>query len=253
MSAIGKVQNIRNLIGLEFDSPPGKNEVNAAINWAISKMNTTTGGQKVIITATGVGEENWEDLSTDNWEDWDTDNWEALGRFKNGFSWDADDYFLQIPGNISIVKKVYIDDKPWEKVPYDKMKDYSGSKFFSQMDDKLYFYTDLSAATTSIKIVCMIDWEDIDDSDEITVLRQWKNFLVAGAVVKLATKDRHKITERGLDLNVAEYKQGLIDIFNHYAMRNSSLSGKLTGIEEFDPDTNLNSPNPYASDYGLQS
>ncbi len=50
-----------------------------------------------------------------------------------------------------------------------------------------------------------------------------------------------------------DYEQGLIDIFNHYAMRNSAILTRLTGIEEFDPNTSLVSPEPGSSDYGQKS
>ena len=253
MPEIGKVENIRNLIALEFASRPGKNEMDAAINWVISQFNLQVGGQKVIIAATGVGESDWEDLSTDSWEDWDTASWESLGRFKGGFSWNSDDYYLQLPGNIMTVERIYINNIPWEKVTYDKMKQNTSSKVFSQLDDKLYFATDLSAATTSIKLVCKIDWEDVDNVDEITIPRQWKNIIVAGAVTKLGTKDRHVISELGYQQAIAEYTTGLVRVFNHYALRNSLLSDKLDGIEEIDLGITLDNSSISSSDYGSKS
>ncbi len=244
------IQEYRNLINLEFNNPVGGNEIDAAINWVIHKINLLVGGQKVLLEATGVGEEDWDDVSTDNWEDWDTGDWESLGRFKNLFDWDSDDYSLTIPDNIVTVEIIYLNYQKYESVTYDKMKNNTDSYYFTKIDNKIYFAKDLHAATEDIKILCRINWTDIDNEGYIFVPNQWKDIIVAGAVMRLGTRDRNVISDASLELAVKEFEDGKTDIWGHYALINSAASNKLTGIDEIDLSSDLGIGVTTGDDYG---
>lgn len=189
------LQDMFHNVSSNFDTLPYYNEIIGCFNTIIRRVNAEMELPDQRIEITQGGADDWEDWTTTNWEALTTTNWEDYLRFASGYSWNAADYCLSLPQNVTKVKTVYIEDMEFSRVGYDELKESEETDLvFAQVGRDLFFTYDLSTILDDLFIVCQKPYPLIDSGDtEYTDMREnFQALLESGAVYMLSVKPRYK-------------------------------------------------------------